>query len=431
MTVVDLLALPWRLLALFLGGLVLGSMVNAGIYRLGYRPRLLSPWLAGHPRDEHSGWLDRLPVVGWIRLRRLTLHYGRGWWLRPLAVELLTGMLVAGLYWWHVERLGPLAQLLPPGVPPRAVLRELMYPVFAVQVVLVLFMLLAAFIDLDEMVIPDSVTVWGTLAGLLLACMLPGGQLPERVQLGGATGPGVMNQKMVCMSFVSPRPWPETCDGAVGLWMGLGCYAAWCAALLPRLWRPRRGLVRAVRMFLAYLVRSGELPRTGLLLACGGAVITAVWTVGGLHWQGLLSALVGMAGGGALVWGVRIVVTWALDREAMGFGDVTLMAMVGAFLGWQAAWLAFLLSPFAAVLPSLMRLVLRGSREMPYGPYLCLSSLAVCVLWGVLWRYTVLMFALGWIMPAFIAAALVLTAAVLRIWRALREGGSIKMRDDG
>lgn len=429
MTVVGVVALPWRLLVLFLGGLALGSIVNAGIYWLGYRPRPLSPWLPGHPQDECSSWLDRLPVLGWIRLRRLAPHYGRGWWLRPLAVEILTGLLVAGLYWWHVEQLGPLAQLLDPGVRPRAVLRELMYPVFIVQAVLVLFMLLAAFIDLDEMVIPDSVTVWGTLAGLLLACMVPEGRLPERVQLGG-TGPGVMNQTIERMSFVSPQPWPETYDGALGLWMGLACYAAWCVALLPRLWRPRRGLVRAVRMFFAYLVRSGELPRTGLLLACGSAAITAVWTAGGPHWQGLLSALVGMAGGGALVWGVRIVVTWALDREAMGFGDVTLMAMVGAFLGWQAAWLAFLLSPFAAVLPSLVRLVLRGHREMPYGPYLCLASLAVCLLWGVLWRYTHLMFALGWIMPAFIAAALMMTAAVLRVWRVVREVGSTPMHED-
>lgn len=428
--VFESLALPWRLAVLFLAGLVLGSAANAGIYRLGYRPRLLSPWLPGHPRDQRSGWLDRLPVYGWFRLRRWAHVYGRGWWLRPLAVEVLTGLLVAGLYWWHVARLGPLAQLLPPGIMPREVLRVEMYPVFAVQVVLVFFMLMAAVIDLDEMVIPDSVTVWGTLVGLLLACLVPEGQLPERVQLGAATGPGVLNQQVVGMRFVSPRPWPESYDGALGLALGLGCYAAWCLALLPRLWRPRRGLARALRLFFAYLLRSGELPRIGLLLTVGGAAISAVWAGGGPRWQGLLSGLVGMAGGGGLVWGVRIVVTWALDREAMGFGDVTLMAMVGAFVGWQAAWLAFLLSPFAGVLPSLARLVLRGSREMPYGPYLCLSSLAVCLLWGVLWRYTLIMFALGWIMPAFIAAALVLTAAVLRIWRGLREGSRAQVSDE-
>ena len=419
---IEAIALPWRLAALFVAGIVLGSIANAGIYRLGYRPRLLSPWLPGHPRDERSGWLDRLPIVGWIRLRRQSALHGRGWWMRPLSVELLTGLLVAGLYAWHVAALGPLAQLLPPGVPPRAVLRAEMYPVFATQVVLTLFMVMAAFIDLDEMVIPDSVTVWGTLTGLALACLLPEGQLPDRVQLAASTGPGVLNQEIVGLRFVSPRPWPAVYDGAWGLGLGLGCYTAWCIALLPRLWRPRRGLLRAVRMFFAYLVRSGELPRTGVLLVAGGAAITAVWALGCERWQGLLSALVGMAGGGGLVWGVRIVVTWALDREAMGFGDVTLMAMVGAFLGWQAAWLAFLLSPFAAVVPSLLRLVLRGHREMPYGPYLCLSSLAVCLLWGTLWRFTLPMFALGWIMPAFIAAALVLTAAVLRIWRGLREG---------
>ena len=39
--------------------------------------------------------------------------------------------------------------------------------------------------------------------------------------------------------------------------------------------------------------------------------------------------------GGLIVWGGRIVATHALKMEAMGFGDVTLVAMIGAYLGWQ------------------------------------------------------------------------------------------------
>ena len=40
---------------------------------------------------------------------------------------------------------------------------------------------------------------------------------------------------------------------------------------------------------------------------------------------------------------VRVLGSQVLRREAMGFGDVTLMAMIGAFLGWQAAVLTFFL----------------------------------------------------------------------------------------
>ena len=47
--------------------------------------------------------------------------------------------------------------------------------------------------------------------------------------------------------------------------------------------------------------------------------------------------------GGGIVWAVRIIASQALGVEAMGFGDVTLMCMIGAFVGWQPALLIFCL----------------------------------------------------------------------------------------
>ena len=78
----------------------------------------------------------------------------------------------------------------------------------------------------------------------------------------------------------------------------------------------------------------------------------------------------------------------ALRREAMGFGDVTLMAMIGAFLGWQAAVLTFFLAPFFGLAHALWKLVtylgkrLSGrqsssaDRELPFGPYLSMAASA-------------------------------------------------------
>ncbi len=63
--------------------------------------------------------------------------------------------------------------------------------------------------------------------------------------------------------------------------------------------------------------------------------------------MGLFTALLGLVGSGGIVWAVRLIGTAALRREAMGFGDVTLMMMVGTFLGWQACLIAFFISPFA------------------------------------------------------------------------------------
>ena len=62
-------------------------------------------------------------------------------------------------------------------------------------------------------------------------------------------------------------------------------------------------------------------------------------------------------------------------KEAMGFGDVKLMAMVGAFLGWQSALLTlFLGCLFGAVVG--VALSLRGGllARIPFGPYLAMGA---------------------------------------------------------
>ena len=120
--------------------------------------------------------------------------------------------------------------------------------------------------------------------------------------------------------------------------IALGCFVAWCAALTPRTWYARHGWRQALRLSLARLAaQPGHLLAALLLALVGSAAITAAWLSGATvdNWQGLLTALVGMAAGGGLVWLVRLIGGAALGREAMGFGDVTLMAMIGAFLGWQ------------------------------------------------------------------------------------------------
>jgi leader peptidase (prepilin peptidase)/N-methyltransferase len=60
-------------------------------------------------------------------------------------------------------------------------------------------------------------------------------------------------------------------------------------------------------------------------------------------------ALVGAAVGGGIVYLTRAAGTMLFGREAMGMGDVYLMAAIGAALGWEATVLVFFIAPFVAL----------------------------------------------------------------------------------
>jgi prepilin signal peptidase PulO-like enzyme (type II secretory pathway) len=149
----------------------------------------------------------------------------------------------------------------------------------------------------------------------------------------------------------------------------------------------------------------------------GSLAIAMVWYRNDAGWQGLLTALVGMSVGGGLIWAVRIVGAAVMRREAMGFGDVTLMAMIGAFVGWQPSLIIFFLAPLAGIFLGILRMILFRDREIPYGPFLCLASLFLIVEWDALWENTQVLFEIGWFMPVVMAVCLVLMGAMLGLWR--------------
>jgi hypothetical protein len=124
--------------------------------------------------------------------------------------------------------------------------------------------------------------------------------------------------------------------------------------------------------------------------------------------------------GGGLVWIVRILASAVMHREAMGFGDVTLLAMIGAFLGWQAAIVVFFLAPFAGIVYAIGRLLWRGEKEIVYGPFLCLGAVVTVLFWPAIWRFPVGnelhlydYFSLGWKLLAVLFACLFLLVVFL------------------
>lgn len=95
----------------------------------------------------------------------------------------------------------------------------------------------------------------------------------------------------------------------------------------------------------------------------------------------LAGVLMGYLVGGGLVWGVRILGSLAFGKEAMGLGDVHLMAAVGACLGWIDPVLAFFGAAFVGVAWAVVAGIIGGrfKRAMPYGPFLAIATLLVVV----------------------------------------------------
>jgi leader peptidase (prepilin peptidase) / N-methyltransferase len=88
-------------------------------------------------------------------------------------------------------------------------------------------------------------------------------------------------------------------------------------------------------------------------------------------------ALIGTALGAALPY--LVIVTYRLIRgvEGMGLGDVKLLAMIGAFLGWRGVLLTLGLGSLLGAVVGLSLIALRRSRmdsELPFGTFLALAA---------------------------------------------------------
>jgi len=92
---------------------------------------------------------------------------------------------------------------------------------------------------------------------------------------------------------------------------------------------------------------------------------------------GFESAVVGYLIGGAWIWGMRIFGTLGFGKEAMGLGDVHILAAVGAVCGWITPSLVFFAAPMIALLWAMHLLASGRQRELPYGPWLATASLVV------------------------------------------------------
>ncbi len=385
------------LFGLFTVGAVFGSLLNVCIYRL---PREERFWRAlrflvyppSHcPRcQERIKPYDNLPVVGWLILGGRCRNCRGSISVRYPLIEFMTATLFAALYWFEVPQflwtvasdssvyhiLGPTGLVGPRGISGAggAAGEVWLSPIallqcrYAVHLVLIVALIAATFIDIDLRIIPDTVTLPAMAVGILANTIL----------------------------------------GNV--------------YLVP-LWYQTPAMSTAARMYGALIqpfFAVGEIP--SWLVNWMNFVGVPAWMTAHPHWHGLCLSLAGIIVGGGSVWAVRIVGHWALKREAMGFGDVILMAMIGSFIGWQATLIVFVLALLSAIVVVLPLWIVWRNHELPFGPYLSVGTLLLLMFARPIWpSFDTQFFAMG---PLLVPLALIMAgtlAAMLFGWRSLRK----------
>lgn len=107
----------------------------------------------------------------------------------------------------------------------------------------------------------------------------------------------------------------------------------------------------------------------------------------GGDWKG---ALAGMALGGGILFVTAAVYHKVTGIEGLGGGDIKLLAMIGAFLGWRGALFTIFFGSLLGVAGGLvaMRKGDEGLKTaIPYGPYLCVAALFARFLGDLVWRF--------------------------------------------
>ncbi|MBI4575982.1 MAG: prepilin peptidase [Planctomycetes bacterium] len=345
-------ALPaWLVAAFVLAlGLCVGSFLNVAIWRLPRRClRLWRPLYSSCPSCRAAiAWYDNIPVLSWLLLGARCRRCEGRIALRYPAVELLTAAL-------FLHAAGTCAG-------PRG------WPVAAVGMVFGAALLAATWIDGEWRIIPDEITLRGMVLAPVVSWLVPGLHLVSGSALHEPPDLRPLAARLAL-------PWPAGDGGAARsvLIAALAVAGGTAALFLARSWF--RGPGREPGWALA----DGLYHALGAAAALGG--LAALGAFPGLaadpRARSAAASLVGICFGSGLLWAIGVLGTAAFRKEAMGFGDVKFLGLIGGVLGWKAVGaVLFLACVGGAVVGVLIKLVRRTS-YIPFGPFLAASAAAV------------------------------------------------------
>ena len=331
-------------------GACLGSFANVCIWRLP-RPGL-SPAAPARSRCPRCGarlaWFDNVPVASWCLLGGVCRRCGGRIAFRYTLVEVLTAALAAAI---AAEFVLPAGGEWNPA-----------WAAFLFWLAVAWGLLVAACIDLELMLLPDEI-VLPLLAVAPWFFMLSDSPFgPGQDTLGGAL--------------------LEAAAAALGGGLGLGPKAAAAATVLGGAaagllcgeWGRRRTAWESRGHFLWSGV-SVYMFAAAAGAACA-ALAAAPHSAARFPGPAGFAALVGAGAGAGITGLIRVLGRRAFAQEAMGFGDVKLMALLGALAGQGGIlWTLALASLLGAAIGA-AKYVFTRERQLPFGPFLIAGAAA-------------------------------------------------------
>jgi leader peptidase (prepilin peptidase) / N-methyltransferase len=148
---------------------------------------------------------------------------------------------------------------------------------------------------------------------------------------------------------------------------------------------------------LTHWIIPNEVSLPGILVGIGLALASTIFPASGLYQVTVFNSVIGAVAGYALVFLLDRMTVLILKKPGMGLGDAKLLAMLGAFFGWQGGILIVLVASFlgsAVGIPLKIALRFRDGDSdsggdnkegeptspglyMPFGPFLCVGGLVV------------------------------------------------------
>lgn len=297
--------------------------------------------------NADASFVQRLPIIGWMSQGGRCSNCGSRLTLEPIFVELITAVLFALTYWLHIP-MEPGARMTASGLysvdgPAGPGVAGLWEPVVWLHARYALHMFM--------------------ICGLIAATMI---DLRLRIIPDGTTVPvwiaGILVSVIIGQVFVVP------------------------------IWFQDPSVVRTVQPLMPELIQP----------------LFVDWDVDGfiIRWprvHGLLVSLFGAAAGAGSVWAVRVIGGYVLKQEAMGQGDVILMGMIGSVIGWQPVLSVFIFAPVLGVAFSVFNWLVRGDKQIAYGPFLSAATIMLLLTWKTTWPFAKRFFDMG---PLFIVMGL-------------------------